>query len=490
MPDEGAAVSHARPPTSGAGKARKMLIPLALTQFVASFAGSNMNVAINSIGKDLGTTVHGVQTAITLFLLCMAALMIPGSKLTDRWGRKRCLVRGLSLYGVGAVIASAAPGLGVLILGYSAFEGVGSALMIPPIYILATMAFGDVRSRARAFGVISGMGGIGAAAGPLIGGLITTTISWRASFLLQAAIVGVIIFLATKITDPAPADPTRRFDTVGAVLSAGGMSLLVFGILQAGNNNTLLAIFLILGVVFLAGFYLHVRSDERQGKEPLLSTGLFRNRTSNLGLVTQNIQWLMLMGVMFVVSVFLQTERGFSAIKTGVIFTAATAGILVSSLAAERLAKKHAQRMLIRAGFIVTVIGIGVLLAVVKASSHVLAFTPGLLLIGLGVGVMLTPSVNIVQSSFPEEKQGEISGLSRSVSNLGSSMGTAIAGTILVSELASGNQSYVLAMVSLAAFGLIGLAASLLLRADPEEQPVTPAQPSPPAAVGAAPGHV
>ena len=204
-----------------------------------------------------------------------------------------------------------------------------------------------------------------------------------------------------------------------------------------------------------------------------MSTGLFRNRTSNLGLVTQNIQWLLLMGITFVVSVFLQTERGFSAIKTGVIFTAATAGILISSLSAERLAKRYAQRTLIRAGFIVTIAGVGLLLAIVKASHHVLAFTPGLLLIGLGLGVMLTPSVNIVQSSFPEAKQGEISGLSRSVSNLGSSLGTAIAGTILVSELATGNKSYVLAMVSLAALALIGLAAAFALPANPEQLPNT-----------------
>src|SRR5205823_4447565 len=149
-------------------------------------------------------------------------------------GRKRCLVAGLSVYGSGAVIAALAPSLGILILGYSAFEGVGSALMIPPVYILATLSFSDLRSRARAFGVISGMGGIGAAAGPLIGGLITTTISWRASFLLQAAVVATIIYLARKLTDPLPADPARPFDMAGAILSAAGMSFLVIGILQAG----------------------------------------------------------------------------------------------------------------------------------------------------------------------------------------------------------------------------------------------------------------
>jgi MFS family permease len=466
-----------------------MLIPLALTQFIASFAGSNMNVAITSISKDLGTTVHGVQTAITLFLLCMAALMIPGSKLTDKWGRKRCLIGGLSVYGTGAVIAALAPGLGVLILGYSAFEGVGSALMIPPIYILATLAFSDLESRARAFGAISGAGGIGAAAGPLIGGLITTTVSWRLSFLLQAAVVTTIIFLSRRIVDPLAPDPTRPFDTLGAVLSALGMSFVVFGILQAGTNNALLVVFLALGAVLLLWFYLHIRSSERAGKEPLLSTSLFRNRTSNLGLVTQNLQWLLLMGITFVVSVFLQTERGFSAIKTGVIFTAATAGILISSLAAERLAKRYAQRALIRTGFLITIAGVGLLLGLYKTSPSDWIFAPGLLLIGLGLGLMLTPSVNVVQSAFPEQKQGEISGLSRSVSNLGSSLGTAIAGTILVSELASGNKSYVLAMISLAAFALIGLTASMFLPANPVQQPGTPVGSTAPAALDAAAEH-
>ena len=458
-PDRGMAAK----PDGAATGLRGMLAPLALTQFIASFAGSNMNVAISSISHDLDTTVHGVQTAITLFLLCMAALMIPGSKLTDIWGRKRCLIGGLAVYGSGAVIAAVAPGLGVLILGYSGFEGVGSALMIPPVYILATMFYDDLQSRAKAFGVISGAGGIGAAAGPLIGGLITTAISWRASFLLQAAVVAIIIVLARRLVDPVAPDPKRRFDTIGAVLSATGMLFIVLGILQAGNNWLLLVVFLAVGAGLQLWFFVHVRSMERAGREPLLSTSLFRNRTSNLALVTQNIQWLLLMGSMFVVTVFLQIIHGFSAIKTGVIFTAATAGILVSSLAARRLAEKYAQRTLILAGFGVTLAGIGLLLGLYKAASSAWILAPGLLVMGLGVGGMLTPSVNIVQSAFPEDKQGEISGLSRAVSNLGSSLGTAIAGTIVVADASAGNTSYVIAMIVLAAFGLVGLGAAIML---------------------------
>src|SRR5690348_14501223 len=162
-----------------ASSLRKMLVPLALAQFICSFAGSNMNVMINDISRDLHTDVTGVQTTITLFLLIMAVLMIPCSKLTDRWGRKRCFLGGLVLYGIGALLSAVAPGLGILILGNSVFEGVGTAFLIPPVYILATLAFTSMESRAKAFGVISGMGGIGAAAGPLIGGLITSALSWR-----------------------------------------------------------------------------------------------------------------------------------------------------------------------------------------------------------------------------------------------------------------------------------------------------------------------
>ena len=423
-----------------------------------------MNVMINDISDDLDTTVQGVQIAITVFLLVMAALMIPGGKLTDRYGRKRCFIAGLVVYGIGAVLSAASPGLGLLIVGNSIFEGVGTALLIPPVYILTTLLFTEITSRARAFGAISAMGGIGAAAGPLIGGLITSAISWRAAFIFQALIIALIVWLSRRVQDPVPADPTQPFDTGGAILSAVGLVLIVMGILAADNNGWLMVALIVAGALVLAWFFRSVRAKERAGQEPLLPTALFRNYTSNLGLVTQNAQWLLLMGVSFVVSAYLQVVRGYDAIQTGVIFTAVTAGLLASSLAAERLAKRRAQRTLILAGFMITLVGIGALLAMVIGSPSVWAFAPGLLLIGLGLGLMLTPSVNVVQSSFGEELQGEISGLSRSVSNLGSCLGTAIAGTILVAGITSTpGRSYGLAMIVLAAAGLVGLVASLFL---------------------------
>jgi MFS family permease len=440
---------------------RRVLVPLALAQFICSFAGSNMNVMINDISEDLDTTVQGVQTAITIFLLVMAALMIPGGKLTDRYGRVRLFRLGLVVYGIGALLSAVAPGLGVLIIGNSILEGVGTALLIPPVYILTTLLFTEVSSRARAFGAISAAGGVGAAAGPLIGGLITSAISWRASFVFQALVIALIVLLSRHLDDPLPADPTRPFDTRGAVLSAVGLVLVVMGILAADNNGWLMVTLLVAGGLVLLWFFLSVRAKERAGEEPLLSTSLFRNRTSNLGLVTQNIQWLLLLGVSFTVAAYLQVVRGYDAIETGVIFTAATVGLLLSSLGAERFAKRRAQRTLIMVGFVITISGVGVLLAMVSGSPSAWAFAPGLFLVGFGLGGMLTPSVNVVQSSFSEEQQGEISGLSRSVSNLGSCLGTAIAGTILVAGLTE--SAYAAAIITLAVIGLAGLVAAALL---------------------------
>ncbi|MCK9306163.1 MAG: MFS transporter [Methanomicrobiales archaeon HGW-Methanomicrobiales-2] len=475
-------------PRTPAATPQGVLLPLALAQFICSYAASNMNVAINNIATDLGTTVSGVQTTIAVFTLTMAALMIPGSKLTDILGRTYLFRRGLLVYGVGALVAAAAPGLGILILGYSLLEGIGTALLIPPVYILATVFFPDLTSRARAFGAISAAGGVGAAAGPLVGGIITTAISWRAAFVVQALVVGIIIIQSRKIVDPGVQGEKPAFDIVGTILSAAGLFFVVVGILQASTygwfkasqdfviGNTVVIpeggispvwVFVLIGVVLLALFFWHIRSMERAGKEPLLHTRMFKNRTSNLGLVTQNMQWLVLLGLSFVVSVYVQTVRGYNAIETGLILTPATIGILLSSMAAGRLARKYSQATLIRAGFIVTVAGVFLLLLLVRETSPVRTFVPGLFLVGLGVGVMLTSSVNVVQSSFPEEDQGEISGLSRSVSNLGSSLGVAIAGTVIVSSLAVGNMGYALALVVLVLFAGVGLVAAFMLPATP-----------------------
>jgi MFS family permease len=388
---------------------------------------------------------------------------------------------GLIVYGLGALIATLAQGIGLLMFGYSLLEGVGTALLIPPVYILCTVSFLDLPTRAKAFGMISAAGGIGAAAGPLIGGVLTSAISWRASFTLQILIVLTIIVLSRRLADPRIQGDKPKFDIIGTILSAAGLVFVVLGILQSGEYGWITAsqdftignaviipqggispVWLLvgIGVLFLVGFFFWIRSRERVGKEPLLSTHLFRNRTSNLGLVTQNIQWLIMQGSFFVISVYLQAVYHFSAIQTGLTLTPTTIGILVAGARAGRLAQRRPQRTLIQAGFVATIVGMILLLVLAGFISSVFASTPGLLLIGLGVGVMLTSSVNVVQSSFPDKDQGEISGLSRSVSNLGSSLGTAFVGSVLVSSL---THLYAAALLTMLIFACIGLIAALLI---------------------------
>ena len=452
-----------------------ILLPLVLAQFVCSYAGSNMNVAVTSIAHDLGTNVHGVQIAITLFTLTMAALMIPGSKLTDIWGRKFTFRIGLIVYGLGAVVGAFAPGLGILYIGYSFMEGIGSALLIPPVYILATVNYTDTGSRAKAFGGISAAGGIGAALGPLVGGFLTTAISWRVSFLLQAFIVLVIIILARRITDPGVQGAKPKLDIIGTVLSAAGLFFVVVGILATGTYGWFSVevwVIVAIGLVVIGLFFLHIRSRERKGKEPLLSTHIFRNRTSNLGLVTQFVQWMVLQGSFYVISVFFQTVRGYSAVLAGLVVTPATIGILLTGTRARKLATRTTQRRLISLGFILTTVGmvLVLLLPMIEsgaANANAWYFVPGLFLMGLGIGVMLTSSVNVVQSAFPEKDQGEISGLSRSVSNLGSSFGTAVVGSILVTTILPETQTFGLALIAVIVVSIIGLVAAILI---PREQ--------------------
>jgi MFS family permease len=350
---------------------------------------------------------------------------------------------------------------------------VGSALLIPPIYILITVFFDDLKTRAKWFGVVSGAAGLGSAAGPLIGGLITSYISWRASFLLQVLVVLGIALMARRITDPPLPEKRPRFDVVGAVLSAAGLFVLVFGILQTntyGWGSARVWILVAAGALVLAVYFLYAQGREKRGKAPLVSPSLFKNKTSNLGLTTQTVQWLVLQGVFFVISVFLQQERGYSAIQTGLMLVPATIGILASSAMAQRMASRHSQRLLVRAGFTTTLVGIVLLLLLGRVDSAVWTFWPGLFLMGFGVGAMLTASVNVVQSAWPEKVQGDISGVSRSVSNLGSSLGVAIAGSVIVAASAKGNPPYLTAIIIVGAFALIGWVAALLLPKAPVPQ--------------------
>ncbi len=437
---------------------KKLLIPLCLAQFMNSYDTSSMNVAISNIVADLDTTVIAVQTAISLYTLVMAAGMITGSKLADIWGRKRTFLAGVITYGTGSLVVALSPTIGVMFLGFSLLEGIGSVLMIPPIYILITVNFTDLKARAAAFGAVTAMAGLGSASGPLLGGIITTTITWRVSFALEVLLVVIILLLHRGIVDASVQGAKPKLDVGGAILSALGMIALVVGALTASSYGWITArqdvsvagvvlipqgwiapvwILFAIGIVILLAFGFYQRYRERRGRDPLVRMRVL-NRVSVPGLVTQAAQWFLSLGLFFIISVFLQVAFEYSAIETGLMLTPAILGILFFSRRAGKIAKKYSERRIIQVGFLAVEAGVLALLLMVDANSAAWEFIPGVLLIGSGIGLIMPASVNLVQSAASEEDQGDISGVSRSASNFGSSIGTAVAGGVLVSALIIG----------------------------------------------------
>ncbi|WP_051133065.1 MFS transporter [Nocardia paucivorans] len=445
--------------------ARAALVSPTLGLFICGFAGSSPIVVVGDISADLHTTVQGVQLVITTFLLVVAMLMIPGGRFADRYGGKRCFAAGQAFFGIGAVLSALAPGTGWLFLGDSILEGVGAALLIPSAYALAGPSRTDTATPARALVGLTTVAGIGATAGPLLGGIIAAGLGWRAIFVFQVLVIAAAGWLGRHIDAPAPVDPAKPFDIPGAVLSTVGVTLLVMGALAADEDVRLMWALLALGAVVLVWCFRWVRGEERAGREPLVSSDLFRHRAVVLGLITQNLQWLLLTGTVFVVAAYLQVVWGYGPGRTGVLFLATIVGPLGARWAAARSARRYTPRVLIMTGFAVAVIGVDLLLVLAGRDVSSWAFVPGLLLVGMGSGVMLFPSIDVVRSGFGERQPREIPGLSHGVSALGAALGPAVAGTVLTAGPTG--HAYATAMIVLAAFGIAGLGVAAFLPTPP-----------------------
>ena len=436
-----------------------MLVALIAAQFINAYDTSSMTVAMANIADDLSTTLKSIQVAITTYSLVMAAGMITGSKLADIFGGKKVFRVGVLTFGLGALIAAVSPTFGFLFLGWSLLEGIGSCLMIPAMYALVAVNFASPRSRAAAFAGIASMQALGGVLGPLVGGLITTTITWRASFGMEVLIVIGAVFLARGIRDFTLQGPRPKLDVGGAVLSAIGLALIVGGVLLAstygwvttrkavmvggheiipegGPSPTL--IFVAAGILFMAGFVFYVRLRERRGKEPLIHLSQFRRRSTNAGLPVLGGQFFNQAGVVFIMSTFILVSLEYSALKTGVVLSAAAVGVLLSSRRAGRLSERFSPKRVIQAGFLAVVVGVAILGFTVNTASSGWQFAPGLFLFGIGLGLVGPTIVNLVQSSAPERDQNEVSGLSRSAANLGASLGTAVAGAVLIGTIITG----------------------------------------------------
>ena len=431
-------------PSSGG---KMVLVTLAAAQFLMTLDTSVMNVAIATVAKDVGTTVTGIQFAITLYTLVMAAFMITGGKLGQIIGRKRAFMIGCVVYGCGSGITALAKSLPVLILGWSVLEGLGAALIMPAVVALVATNFARAE-RPRAYGLVASAGAVAVAVGPLLGGLFTTYASWRWVFVGEVILVLGILGLSRRMAD-SPAVPGVHLDPVGTLLSAAGLGMIVYGVIRSGTWGFVQpkqdapqwlgmspVIWLLLGggaVLVLFAWWESMR--QRHGRAALLDPQMLKVPRLQGGLTSFFFQFMLQSGLFFVIPLFLSVALGLSAVATGVRLLPLSITLLASAVGVPRLFPRASPRRIVRVGFGLLFLGIVTLLAALDSGAGADIVTGPLLLAGLGTGTLASQLGSVTVSAVPDSQSGEVGGVQNTVTNLGASIGTALSGAILIAVL-------------------------------------------------------
>ncbi|HSJ92797.1 MAG TPA: MFS transporter, partial [Gaiellaceae bacterium] len=430
-----------------AAGATLVLLTLASGQFLMTLDSSVMNVSIATVAEDVGTDVSGIQGAITAYTLVMATLMITGGKIGGLIGSKRAFTIGCVVYGAGSLTTALAPNLPVLLLGWSFLEGVGAALIMPAIVSLVAGNFPAPR-RPAAYGLVAAAGATAVAVGPLIGGFATTYFSWRWVFAGEVVVVLAILVLARRVEE-APPEHRPRIDIVGAVLSAAGLGLFVFGILRSGVWGWLtpkpggpswlglspVVWLVVAGLFVLWLFFRWLARVEKRGGEPLIRPAILQNRQLRGGLTMFFFQFLVQAGVFFVVPLFLSVALGLSALETGVRLLPLSFALLAAALGIPRLLPNVSPRRVVQAGIFALLAGTLVLLGGLEPGAGPEIVLVPMLLIGLGIGSLASQLGAVTVSAVPDEQSPEVGGLQNTATNLGASLGTALAGSLLIAAL-------------------------------------------------------
>lgn len=420
---------------------------LAASQFLMALDSSVMNVSMASVADDVHTSITGIQTAITLYTLVMASFMITGGKLGSMIGRRRAFAIGCVVYGAGSLLTGVATNLPVLILGWSVLEGLGAALIMPAIVALIAVNF-SADARPRAYGSVAAAGAIAVAVGPLVGGAATTYLSWRWVFFSEVLIVLATLVMSRRIDD-APGSAGARLDIVGALLSVAGLATAVFGVLRAsqwgwltprpgapGLLSASLTFWCIVGGLFIVWlFLLWEARTVRAGREPLVRPSLLENPLLRSSLTLFGFQFLVQAGVFFVVPLFLSVVLELPALGTGLRILPLSLALLVAALGVPRLWPDVSPRRAIRLGLVLMLVGIVVLRSGVDLDASAAIVALPMVCMGLGVGTLASQLGALAISSVREEHSSEVGGLQNTATNLGASLGTALAGSILIAAL-------------------------------------------------------
>ncbi|WP_051796580.1 MFS transporter [Streptomyces sp. NRRL S-87] len=441
--------SRAGSSASASAPSSLVLLTLAAGQFLMALDSSVMNVSIATVAEDVGTTVTGIQGAITAYTLVMAMFMIPGGKVGTLIGRRRAFMIGCAIYGCGSLTTALAPNLTVLLVGWSFLEGVGAALILPAIVALVAGNFPPER-RPTAYGLVAAAGAVAIAVGPLVGGLATTYFSWRWVFAGEVVLVLVILVLARRLAD-APAAERPRFDLVGAVLSAAGLGTFVFGVLRAGEWGWFRVkpgapvwlgvspvVWLMLTGLLLVWVFLRWEARlDRRGQDTLVRPEFLHNRQLTGGLTALFFQYLVQMGVFFIVPLYLSVALGLSALATGARLLPLSVSLLAAATLIPRLLPDASPRRVVRIGIFCLLAGAVVLMAALDVDAGPEIVTVPLLLIGAGMGALASQLGAVTVSAVPDRQSAEVGGLQNAVTNLGASIGTALAGSIMITALTS-----------------------------------------------------
>ena len=412
-----------------------VLAVLSAAMFVYVIDTTLMNVSISALVEDLNTTVGEVQTAITLYTLTMASFMLTGGKLGDIWGSKRAFRIGLVIYGIGTTITALSQTIGMLIIGWSILEGLGSALIVPAINTLVRANYAGSK-RASAYGTLFGVAAAGAAFGPLIGGWITTEYTWRLAFAIEALIVLGVLASSGLLKDAPPVIPKPKLDGVGVVLSVLGIGLFVLGVLQTTNrgwSDPLVVSMIGLGLVFIAAFIWWIRRQEAAGQPVLVHPSIFRHRALSAGLPVLSTQTFAQAGLLFLIPVFTQSVLGFDAFETGVTLLPLSIGVLVTSVTTPGLGRRIYPKYIIQAGLVLLFVGGFVLAASLETATEAIDMALGLLVAGIAIGLIAGQLPNLILSGVESPEASEASGLQGTAQNLGMALGTAIVGTVILS---------------------------------------------------------
>jgi len=425
-----------------------VLVVLAVAQFLMVLDQAVMNVAISQLVEDFDTTVTTIQAVIAFYALVMAGLMLTGGKLGDLWGRRRAFALGLTIYGTGSALTAASWNVPSLMLGWSVLEGIGAALVLPALVALVA---GNYRGgdRALAYGVLGGVAGAGIAVGPILGGWATTELSWRVVFVGEVVVALGILAGTRLIREPEREGKAPALDWVGSALSAAGLALIVLGVLQASNwgwlapRDSPIEIFgfsltpfvIAAGALVLAGFVAWERRRERHGRAPLVHLALLKISQLRSGVAMFLAQNLVLMGIFFTIPLFLQVVQGLDALETGVRMLPASAGLFFTAIAGSALAKRFAPRPLVRVGLAIVFVAILLLLSTIEPELDNASFLIAMGVLGIGMGLIASQLGNVVQSAVGDADRSEAGGLQYTAQQLGSSLGTAFLGAVVITGL-------------------------------------------------------